>query len=122
MANTNTTKPIEWYGEGNPLIIYWETFVPPFQIDFLQDFTADILYVVYGLTLLWIPGLIPIVAIQTALTGIIFLYALIYLLGVLNNKETDPMSREKFSVYVWIWFPFRRFIVQLFLDIILRFT
>ena len=76
----------------------------------------------YGLTLLWIPGLIQIVAIQTALTGIIFVYGLIDLLGVLNNKETDPMSREKFSFYVWIWFPFRRFIVQLFLDIILRVT
>ena len=77
---------------------------------------------VYGLTLLWIPGLIPIVAIQTALTGIIFVYALIDLLGVLNNKEMDPISREKFSFYVWLWFPFRRFVVQIFLDVILRIT
>ena len=90
----NTTKPVEWYGEGNPLIIYWEQFVPPFQIDFLQDVTADILYVVYGLTILWIPGLIPITAIQTALTGILFYYALIDILGVLNSTEKDPIKMQ----------------------------
>ena len=81
----------------------------------MQDITADILYVVYGLTLLWIPGLIPIVVIQTVLTGIVSLYAVIYLLGVINNKE-------KFSLYVWLWFPFRRAILQIFLDFILRLT
>ena len=88
----------------------------------MQDITADILYVVYGLTLLWIPGLIPIVVIQTVLTGLVSLYAVIYLLGVINNKETDPYSREKFSLYVWLWFPFRRAILQIFLDFILRLT